>query len=333
MPGVWLTAIARLITRTDTFDSLVAPALADLQYEAASRQPTGRHYAALVIVIATALLRDFHTDVQLTFGAPRVWRRTATWWAGFGILYVATVLYADTPWHLLDATGQAAALAFALVNGVVGALPVALVAAVFHLRRESAAPRRCIGVTAMTFFAAAVALQLTTVLIMPSANRILVESVSGVVAEHRAGAGLDDEIRYPGQWQRWVETRRERSASPSSKLTSGVGGAIAAFTFSLVVTLAAFVMFGVVLARGRRWTVFLRVVGLFATYTFLQVFIITLQIPMLTAASGGSDGFRQMVVMLVTALAWLLGVRLFILPLLPIYALTTVRRLVRRSPR
>lgn len=142
MRGIWLTALARRITRTETFESLVAPALADLQYEAASGRPVGRHYAALVIVIATALLRDLRVDAQLTFGAPRVWRRAGAWYAGFVLFYAATVLYSDTPWHLLDVTGQATALAYALAIGVVAPLPYALVAAVFYLRRESVAPRR-----------------------------------------------------------------------------------------------------------------------------------------------------------------------------------------------
>ena len=77
MRGIWLTAIVRRIIRKETFESLVAPALADLQYEAASGRPIARHYTALVIVIATALLRDLRVDAQLTFAASRVWRRVA----------------------------------------------------------------------------------------------------------------------------------------------------------------------------------------------------------------------------------------------------------------
>lgn len=88
------------------------------------------------------------------------------------------------------------------------------------------------------------------------------------------------------------------------------------------------------LARGRRWTVFLRVVGLFTTYAFVQISTIALGIPLLTAPYPGADAIRQMVAMFLTALAWLLGVRLLLLPLLPVYALTQARRLVpRRSSR
>ena len=305
MRGVWLTTIARRITRQDTFDSLVAPALADLQYEAASGRPIARHYTALVIVIATALLRDLRVDAQLTFGASRVWRRVAAWYGGFVILFVATVLYADTPWHLLDATGQATAVANALAIGLMAALPTAVVAAVFHLQRENPAPRRTIAVAAMAFLLAAVALQVAAASISPTANRMLHESVSRVVAQQRTGAELDDRKSYPGHWTSWLETKRVRSAPAASTLAGGVGSAAVGLAFSSILNLIPYVLFGVALARGRRWTVLLRVVGLIVTYAALQVFIISLGIPVLTGPSRGHGAIRQLVVMFVTAIVWL----------------------------
>ena len=215
MRGTWLAAIARQITRRETFDSLVAPALADLQHESAARRPVGRHYTAFVIVITTAVLRDLRTDVHLTFTAPRVWRRTAAWWAGFGGLYVWMVLYLDTPWHLLDASGQATVLLNALTAAAVVALPYALAAAVFYLRRESAAPRRAVAVAALSFVAAAVVLNLIVTAMRPASGRILVESVSRVMGEQRPGASFDSRARYTGHWQTWLETRRDQ-ATPRS---------------------------------------------------------------------------------------------------------------------
>jgi hypothetical protein len=305
MRGVWLTAFARRITRRDTFDSLVAPALADLQYEAVSGRPIAPHYVALVIVISTALLRDLRLDAQLTFGAARVWRRVAAWYGAFVICYVALVLYLDTPWHLLDATGQATALANALAIGLMAALPTAAVAAAFHLRRESIAPRRDITIAAMAFVAAAVALQITAASVSPTVNRMLFESVSRGVAQQRPGAGLDDRRQYPGHWKSWLETKRERSAPAPSKLAAGVGSFAVGMTFSSILNLIPYVMFGVALARGRRWTVLLRVLGLVVTYMALQVFIIALGIPVLTGGSRGHDAVRQLVVMFVTAIVWL----------------------------
>jgi hypothetical protein len=331
MRGIWLTAIARRITRKETFDSLVAPALADLQYESAARRPIRRHYAAFVIVIATALLRDFRTDVQLTFTAPRVWRRTAAWWAGFGALFVWAVAYADTPWHLLDAIGRATAVAYAVALGVISALPFALAAAVFYLRRQSSAPRRAIAVAALTFVAATATLNLTVSAVRPATNRILVDSVSRALAEQRPGASLDDRARYRGHWQEWLDSSRERSANPPHANVSNIGDRA---VLSSVMNLAPWVMFGLVLARGWRWTVFLRLVGIFATNAFVQILIIQLHVPVLTGHGRASDATREIFVLFLTGTLWLLGVRLLLVALVPIYALTGVWvQVPRRSSR
>jgi hypothetical protein len=329
MRGVWLAAIARRITRTDTFESLVAPAVADLQYVAAAGRPVRRHYAALAIVLATALLRDFRIDVQLTFGTPRVWRRTAAWWTLYVLFYVAIVLDADTPWHLLDATAQVTALVDALIGGVMAALPTALIAAVFYLRRESAVPHRTIVVAAVAFVAATIAFQLTAASVRPVASRLLYESASRTLAQHQPGAGIDDRNPYPGHWQTWLETKRDRSTA-ATMVVGTIGGAAAAFAISSIINLAPRVMFGLVLARGRRWTVFFRVLGLVVTYAFIQVLTMRAQIPMLTGRPPSSDALREIVAMFLTALVWLLGTRVFAIPLLPIYALTQARRLVPR---
>ena len=318
MRGTWLTAIARRVTRKETFDSLVAPALADLQYEAAARRPIRWHYAAFAIVIATALLRDLRTDVHLTFTATRVWRRTGAWWAGFGAVYVWLVAYIDTPWHLLDTPGHATALLNALTAAAVVALPYALAAAVFYLRRETAAPHRAVAVAAVSFVAAAVVLNLTVTTMRPATNRILVESVSRVMAEQRAGASLEHRARYRGHWQTWLETRREPTAQTSSMLGSGVGRAAVGFAFMSALNLAPFAMFGVILARGSRWTVFLRVLGIFATYAFVQILTIQLQVPVLTGDGRGSDAIRQVFAMFLTGTTWLLGWRVLMAPLVPI---------------
>jgi hypothetical protein len=333
MRGTWLTAIARRVTRRETFDSLVAPALADLQYESAARRPVRRHYAAFVIVIATAILRDLRTDVHLTFTATRVWRRTAVWWAGFGAFFIWAVTYADTPWHLLDAVGRATALAYAVAVGVINALPFALAAAVFYLRRQSTAPRRAIAVAAVTFVAAAAALNLTASALRPATNRILVDSVSRVVAEQRPGASLDDRAGYKDRWRNWLETRRERSTQ-SSELAGGPGAAAVNGAFASALNLAPYAMFGLVLARGWRWTVFARVIGIVATYVLVQFITIQFHVPVLTGHGRSSDAIRQILAMFLTGTVWLLGIRLLDLPSVSLHALASVRRWVpRRSSR
>jgi hypothetical protein len=331
MRGIWLTAIARRITRKETFDSLVAPALADLQHESAARRPIGRHYAAFVIVLATAVIRDLRIDARLTFAATRVWRRTAAWWAGFGAFYVWTVLYVDTPWHLLDSVGRATAVAYSIAVGVINALPLALGAAVFYLRRHDTAQRRTIAVAALTLVAAAVTLNLTVSWVRPATNRILVASVMRVMAEERPGATLDDRARYRGQWHEWLKTRREGTAHYAHEFAERIGGGA---VLSSLVRLAPWVVFGLVLARGRRWTVFLRVVGIFATYAFVQVVTIWLHVPGLTGLGRSSDAVREIFAMSVAGTVWLLGVRLLDLPSVSLYALASVRGWVpRRSSR
>jgi hypothetical protein len=181
-------------------------------------------------------------------------------------------------------------------------LQFAVVAAVFHLRRESAAPHRTIAVAAMAFIAAAVVLQVATASVLPTTNRMLVESASRVIAQHRPGAGLDDRNRFPGHWQSWLETKRQRAASASSTVA---GNAILGLNVLVPLNLAPYVMFGVALARGRRWTVFFRVLGLFFTYTVVQIATISLHIPVLTGPYEGHNAIRQMFAMFLTAIVWL----------------------------
>jgi hypothetical protein len=244
------------------------------------------------------------------------------------------VLYLDTPWHLLDASGQATVFLNALTAAAVVALPYALAAAVFYLRRESAAPRRAVAVAAFSFVGAAIVLNLTVTAMRPATSRILVESVSRVMGEQRPGASLDSRARYKGHWQTWLETRRNQSMQAPSMRAAGVGRAAINSAFMSALSLVPYVMFGVALARGWRWTVLLRVLGLIATYILVQMVAIQMQVPALTGHGRDSDAVRELFGMFLTGLVWLFGMRLFLLPLIPVYALTTVRKWIpRRSSR
>ena len=83
MPGIWITRIARRVTRPDTFEWLVSPAIADLQAEAAhSGTRRWRHYSAFAVVLGYAVLRDFRMDIGIAFDTDawrRVWSRAAVW--------------------------------------------------------------------------------------------------------------------------------------------------------------------------------------------------------------------------------------------------------------
>lgn len=59
MAGTWLIAIARVLLHDDTFELMVAPAIADLQ-----RAPTADAYAAVWSSLAGALTDDFGGDIR-----------------------------------------------------------------------------------------------------------------------------------------------------------------------------------------------------------------------------------------------------------------------------
>ncbi len=195
-------ALARRIVRDETFESLVAPALADLQFDAASGRPLGRHYAALPLVIATAVLRDLRIDIRLTVTAPRVWRRAAAWYAGFVALCIGVVVRYEVPWHLLDDSGRSAVLANGVTSGLVGAVPFAMAAAAFYLRRDSLVPHRTIVIAMTGFIVGATVLQLAVTSVQPTLNRVVLNSATHVVEQRRPGAELDDNSRFTGSGRR-----------------------------------------------------------------------------------------------------------------------------------
>ncbi len=67
MPGAWFSTTARWILREDTFELVVAPAIADLQFE--SPTVTGaariRLYSAVWVALAGALCIDTEHDVRV----------------------------------------------------------------------------------------------------------------------------------------------------------------------------------------------------------------------------------------------------------------------------
>lgn len=325
-----LTAIARRLTRKETFESLVAPALADLRFEAAAGRPLARHYVGLPFVIAIALLRDLRIDVQLTFGARDVWKRTGAWYAGFVVLFISLYVRYYTPWHLVDGSGRAAILANASVFGLTSSIPVAMVAVACYLRRRSTVPHRTITIAAIGFVVATVTLRLGAASALPAVNHVLLDSVTRVISQGRPGAGLDDNAGHPGQWRTWLDGVRERSL-PSKMFSAGVGNAVAGMATGSAVYLIPFALYGLVLARGRGLTVFLRAVGLVITYFVVGMLAIQITIRLYGPSSPGYQAAREIGASFLTAGIWLLGVRILLLPFVPIYALTHVRKWIPRS--
>jgi hypothetical protein len=106
---------------------------------------------------------------------------------------------------------------------------------------------------------------------------------------------------------------------------------MAGLAFSYAVKLIPFVIYGLILARGRGWTVSFRAVGLLVTYFAVGMLALLLTIRLYGPSSPNYQAGRELIASYVTGLMWLLGIRILLLPLLPVYALTQARRLFSRS--
>jgi hypothetical protein len=62
--GDWLTSFARPIFHRETFELVVSPAVADLQFE----PPSARAYLAVWIALGGAVWRDLRSDVRVLSG-------------------------------------------------------------------------------------------------------------------------------------------------------------------------------------------------------------------------------------------------------------------------
>ena len=65
MPGDWLTRVTRRLLHDDTFELIVSPAIADLQFESSSLgTPPARAYLAVWIALAGGLVLDLDHDIR-----------------------------------------------------------------------------------------------------------------------------------------------------------------------------------------------------------------------------------------------------------------------------
>ena len=62
--GDWFTSLARPMFHRDTFELVVSPAIADLQFE----QPSARAYAGVWVAFSGAMLRDLRSDLRILSG-------------------------------------------------------------------------------------------------------------------------------------------------------------------------------------------------------------------------------------------------------------------------
>jgi hypothetical protein len=259
-PGARLAAVLRCLLHRDTFETLVSPALADLQAEAhLGILQRRRHYAGLAFVFAWALMSDFRADVGRAFGhdsAQRVWRRAAIWylaivslmtltalrsqahWSfGFGTFLTTFDMDGAMPWHLLSAEQTTAAVMTSLLQGLVSALPFAMAAAAFYLYRQN--KHRTIVAAAIVVLAITAAAGLSARPLRAGADRALYETVAPQVADPQKAVGDTQ------HWKDWLQSRQREFDSRI------------AFWMDLqnAVMVIPYALFGVVLARRRGWNV------------------------------------------------------------------------------
>jgi hypothetical protein len=67
MPGAWITAVARQVLDVQTFELIVSPAVADLQFESATsrRMDRVRGYLAVLVACLGAFGHDLLIDLKL----------------------------------------------------------------------------------------------------------------------------------------------------------------------------------------------------------------------------------------------------------------------------
>ena len=156
MAGNWLASLGQALLRPKTFQTLVSPAIADLQCEASHGVVArARHYAAIAAVFACALGRDFRFDLGPAFDANarrHVWSWTALWTVGFAALVGWITFREDL--SLLGPAATPAILTTALLKSLVAAFSVAMTAATFYLLRKGATIRTVIATTLVLFVAA-----------------------------------------------------------------------------------------------------------------------------------------------------------------------------------
>jgi len=290
-PHARLAAILRRLLHRDTFETMVSPAIADLQAEAdLGWRHRARHYAGLAVVLGFALLKDIRFDAGLTSLAStwRTWRKAVFWHLGLAIPMALLFLWA-TPWQHLQGVRLIVLLMFAF--GLFGA-PISTTAAAFYLRRDGLTePRAVIAALAVPLVIFAPVTLAWNVLGPPAATLIYETAAPRIEA-----AGKPDENILH---RMWLANFKERSTStaPRSYTVWNTVRDIATFPSSALI--------GVWLARRRGWRIFRGMFGLQCAFLIVGV------ARELTEAPGAlkSDALATAFLLLGPALVWLLVLR------------------------
>lgn len=238
MAGRWLIRIGGWVTRRETFERMLAPAIADMQAESSrGRFRRFRHYLACSVVLVYALLWDFRMDAVMAFGgeiARVAWKRAAIWYAGFVALMTYPGVSMEGIWL--------AAFASSAWDAIVTALSIAIIPAVLYLSRGMLSTRSIAVATIVAALATFTFAWAVRPLRLVS-DRVVVERIESVRADYvrnASGHYVDERIAW------WLDFHSGLRVIPSA-------------------------LVGIVLARRRGWWIPLTVVGLFATWFLLVI--------------------------------------------------------------
>jgi hypothetical protein len=242
MPGSWLKRLGSWMCHKETFERMVAPAIADMQAEASiGSLHRWKHYVGIGVVLVHALIQDLRFDFASAFDteARRVaWKRAGMWYAGFVALLTVLGLRYNLPSDLSMDGLWIAALTSTGLEAIVTSASLGTTVAVLYLCRKSSS-RRSIALTVFIIGAVTSTFAL--------AVRPVRMSVDGKLYQ-----GIDDK---PGDLDARVAWSKD--------LHSGVS----VFTAALM---------GIVLSRRRGWGVAGTMVGLFVTWQLVVIVLLYL---------------------------------------------------------
>lgn len=294
-----LTRLLRRIVRHDTFESLIAPAVADLQHEAnADWRQRAEHYAGLVIVIVAALLHDLRADSHLTS-----WPQARRLWMPVGACValtasmIATPLLLVTPWHTLGPALVIAAatwttgLAFWISLLTSGPAMVA-----FCLRRAGLSPARVVTVVVVLDWTAGTIVEPLVNIVMARSSNLL-RTVTAPLVEDRL-------VAVDGFAEVWV-LLVHGLFNPA--LAAGQPAPPLWWTpVTMMVATPMPALIGIIVARRQGWGVASRVFGVLLLLLLLQIITIVFTAPR-GPLTVQHEGLRRALLLLSSAVIWLIA--------------------------
>ena len=285
MRGAWLMKVGSWIARRETFERMVAPAIADMQVESDyGRLHRGKHYFAIGLVLVHAMLQDLRLDLASAFDAEArsfAWRRAAIWYVGSVAIFTVLGLRYNLPSNLKMEGIWSAALTSTSLEGVVTGLILGGTVAVFYLYRRSSSRRSIVPIVILAS-TLTIGFAIAVRPIRVSADRTLYNSILA--------------SRSPGRYVPWKANDLNEQVTRWQDIQSGVGVIPWAFI-------------GVVLARRKRWGVAWTLAGIYTTW-FLLVYIL-LRLGSVPPPSLIMQRWRDIALNLVVALVWLTFDKLF----------------------